>query len=192
MTEIWADIAGYEGKYQISSAGRVRSLDYRHTGRAKLMTPQDNGHGYLNIGLRDGTKRKDYRYIHRLVAEAFIPNPSNLPTINHLDENKRNNIVANLAWCTMAENLAYGSRHAQEIETQRRTHPNRKAVAQYSLDGKLVRVYGSQREASRETGIHSTSISACACGKLRTCGGFVFALRNNAGQQRGIIKVMEV
>ena len=192
MTEIWADIAGYEGKYQVSSFGSVRSLDYRNTGRAKIMEPQDNGHGYLYIGLRDGTKRRDYRYVHRLVAETFIPNPLNLPTINHLDENKRNNVVANLAWCTIAENLSYGSRHTKEIETQRRTHPNRKAVAQYSLDGKLVRVYGSQREAERETGIPAPNISSCANGRLRTCGGFIFAFYNNSGQQRGQIKVMEI
>lgn len=192
MTEQWKDVLGYEGVYQVSDKGRVKCLNYRHTGIEKLMTPQNNGHGYYWVAFRfNGKHKKDYKYVHRLVAEAFLENPQNYSDINHKDEDRSNNCADNLEWCTTKYNLAYGSRHEREIETQRKTHPNRIAVLQFSKDGSLIGKYGSQREAQRETGVHSSSVSACCNGKLKTAGGYVWKY-NNYGQQRGEIKTMNV
>ena len=175
MIEEWKDIKGYEGKYQVSNTGKVRSLKYRRSNHIKEMAPQNNGHGYYWVAFRNGSGKKDYNYVHRLVAEAFIENPHGYETVNHLDEDMANNMVDNLEWCTMKYNLSYGTRHSREIVTQQKTHPNRKAVAQYDINGKLIKVYGSQREAARDTGLYSTSISMCCRGKLKTTGGYVFS-----------------
>lgn len=106
--QIWKDIEGYEGKYQVSNTGKVRSLNYRHTGKTKVMRQYTDKDGYKNITLRTNGKRKVY-FIHRLVAQAFLPNPNNYPIINHKDENKTNNAVWNLEWCTYKYNTNYGN-----------------------------------------------------------------------------------
>lgn len=121
IIEEWRDIPGYEGRYQISNLGNIRSLPYvryqesSHPGvmmhkhhPGKKMTPTDNGHGYMIIGLRYGAKRKNF-YIHRLVAEAFIPNPDNLPEINHIDYDRSNNVFWNLEWTTRIGNLEWSN-----------------------------------------------------------------------------------
>lgn len=108
MEEIWKDIKGYEGKYQVSNYGSVKTLNYRRTGTARLLIPK-NDKGYLAVGLYKNGKRKMF-LIHRLVAEAFIPNPENLPQVNHIDEDKTNNYVENLEWCTQSYNNNYGTR----------------------------------------------------------------------------------
>ena len=106
--ETWIDIKGYEHKYQVSNIGRVRALNYRRTGLTKLINIRDNK-GYAEVALWKNSSRKLYM-VHRLVAEAFIPNPNNLPQVNHKDENKKNNQVDNLEWCTQAYNNIYGTR----------------------------------------------------------------------------------
>lgn len=110
MTEKWKDIKGYEGLYQVSDLGRVRSLDREdRLGRFKLgkiKAPCDNGRGYLCVNLKKDSKQKN-KSVHRLVAEAFLPNPDNLPEINHKDGNKANNQVSNLEWCTRSENAKH-------------------------------------------------------------------------------------
>ena len=112
MTEIWKDIKDYEGLYQVSNYGRVRSLDrYDNVGRSRkgsIMTVTDNGKGYRAISLSKNGARKTYK-VHRLVAEAFIPNNDNLPQINHKDENRYNNHVDNLEWCSSKYNNNYGN-----------------------------------------------------------------------------------
>lgn len=116
IEEIWKDIDGLEGCYQISNFGRVKSLArYDYSTRyikEKIMKPSKDKDGYLIIGLqcaRKHKKQKTYR-IHQMVAKAFIPNPFNLPEINHKDEDKTNNHVDNLEWCTTKYNLTYGHR----------------------------------------------------------------------------------
>lgn len=113
--EEWRDIKGYEGLYQVSDLGNVRSLDRRVVNhrssstrlcKGQLFSPFDNGNGYLVVSLSMGRKRKNH-YVHRLVAEAFIDNPDNKPVINHLDYNTHNNNVTNLEWCTQVENVAH-------------------------------------------------------------------------------------
>ena len=108
MKEIWKDIEGYENKYQISNLGRVKALDYRRTKKEKILDSRNNK-GYKAIALWNNSKRKVF-LIHRLVANAFIPNPNKFPQINHKDENKLNNCVDNLEWCTQFYNNIYGTR----------------------------------------------------------------------------------
>ena len=104
--EEWRDIKGYEGLYQISNKGGVKSL---HNKKEKILKPFKSNNNYLSINLYKNNKLKTY-LIHRLVAEAFLPNPDNLPVVNHKDENKLNNNVENLEWCTYYYNNKYGTR----------------------------------------------------------------------------------
>ena len=134
--EIWKDIKGYEGFYQISNMGRVRSVDRirnsKHHGLSKIkgrmLIPLIQDGYYLATLCKNG-EMKHFR-IHRLVAEAFIPNPDNLPFINHIDENKSNNKVDNLEWCTRSYNNNYGHRNQkisvarQKIEQEKRIRKN--------------------------------------------------------------------
>lgn len=99
MEEIWKDIKGYEGKYKVSSFGNIFSLKSN-----RLLSPHTNKRGYVYIVFGDNGKEKGFR-VHRLVAEAFIPNPENKPHVNHIDHVKNNNNVNNLEWCTVKENI---------------------------------------------------------------------------------------
>ena len=123
MKEIWKDISGYEGLYQVSNLGDVRSLNYRRNGELKLLKQATNKQGYKQISLYKNGKIKTYK-VHRLVAIAFIPNPNNLPVVNHKDENPSNNNVNNLEWCTVAYNNTYGTRTKRASESIRgENHP---------------------------------------------------------------------
>ena len=122
--EIWKDIQGYEGIYQVSSHGRVRSLDrivVRPNGngdyfaKGKIIYVVLTKHGYNEVHLHKDNKTKIYK-VHRLVAQAFIKNPNNLPCVNHIDENKTNNNVNNLEWCTYKYNNNYGTKKNRQGE----------------------------------------------------------------------------
>jgi group I intron endonuclease len=110
MDEIWKDIEGYEGLYQVSNLGDVRSLKYAGGNKVKLLKQSTDKKGYKRVVLCKDRKKKNH-WIHRLVAIAFIPNPNNLPIVNHIDECKSNNMVSNLEWCTLVYNNAYGTRN---------------------------------------------------------------------------------
>ena len=110
--EIWKDIKGYEGKYKISSYGRVKSLHY---GRVKILKLRKDKDGYYNIDLHSNNDVKTFK-VHRLVATHFIDNPNNLPQINHKDENKSNNNIDNLEWCNCKYNMNYGTRSKRAID----------------------------------------------------------------------------
>ena len=125
--EIWKDVRGYEGVYQVSNLGNVRSLDRRAINhksgttrivRGAVMNPWDNGNGYLVVTLQDKRKRKNC-YVHRLVAEAFIDNPEYKPIVHHRDTNRRNNKASNLQWMTEAEHAAAHLKINQERKKQR-------------------------------------------------------------------------
>lgn len=168
--EVWKDIQGYEGRYQISTCGRVKSLSHvRYLGtsgykrfKEKMLAPVYNQKGYARVGLKDKNHHQRTLSIHRLVAEAFIPNPDNLPQVNHKDENKSNNNVENLEWTSCKDNVNYGTGVKRRSITQRYTEPNMKTVYQYTKDGDFIRSYISTAEAGRITGFERSGIS-CAC-----------------------------
>lgn len=108
MEEIFKDIPGYEGLYQISNLGNVKSLHYNKSNRQVILKPRLNKKGYCRVGLHSKGESKDF-FIHRLVAESFIPNPNNLSDVNHKDENKQNNCVNNLEWLSHRDNMNYGT-----------------------------------------------------------------------------------
>ena len=118
MIEEWRTIVGYEGQYEVSSYGRVRSLDrfYYRLHKGKVLSPTKDRYGYLTVTLNCNGKSKTIK-IHRLVAQAFLPNPDNLPQINHLDEDKTNNRVDNLEWCDPKYNMNYGTRQERYRNT---------------------------------------------------------------------------
>lgn len=121
--EIWKDIAGFEGDYQVSNMGRVRSLSYRRTGKTKVLKQQISHNGYLTVGLYDRRELKLYVVkVHRLVATAFVPNPDNKPQVNHINENKLDNKADNLNWMTPTENLNWGTRSQRAAMSKTGTH----------------------------------------------------------------------
>ena len=156
--EYWKIIKGYEN-YMISSLGRIKIINYRNTGKERIMKPQLKKNGYLDIGLNKNGIQKRF-LIHRLVAEAFIPNPDNLPQVNHKDENKLNNAVENLEWCDAKYNVNYGT------ALTRRTIKKSKIVYQYDLKGNFIREWSSTMECGRN-GYNQGSVSACCRGKRK-------------------------
>lgn len=168
--EIWKDIEGYEGLYQISNFGRIKFL-YNYRGRNNILVPRIK-RGYYQIGLRKNVKRKWFA-VHRLVAKAFIDNPNNYPVINHIDEDKLNNNVDNLEWCTYKYNNSYGNRIKKVVQTNKL----RKEIAQYTLDGELVKEFFSIAEASRQTGFSMTNISNCVNGIFKQANGYIWKLK---------------
>lgn len=162
MDEIWKNIPEYNGLYQVSNMGRVKSLNYKGTGKEKILKPATNKEGYLRVGLCKDGKRKRFR-IHRLVAIHFIPNPNNLPEVNHIDENKTNNCVENLEWCDRVYNINHGTR------TQRCSIP---IVQLDPTTNKVIDAYPSTYEAERLGGFDHGNITFCCQGKRNTHGGY--------------------
>lgn len=186
MEEIWKDIVGYEGLYQVSNLGNVKSLNYSgRKGVEKVLTPKKNSYGRLWVILHKHGKGKPMQ-IHRLVAMMFIPNPDNLPQINHKDENPQNNNLENLEWCTLHYNLMYTyERHPEKYHVKeitpgkwhyvgKRKNKRLKAmpIDQYDLDGNLIKQWANSRTILNETGMSDWSISQCCRGKRKTAYGF--------------------
>lgn len=168
MEEIWKDIEGYEGLYQVSNEGRVKSLARSYTSGvgtkhiAEHFCKYSNNNNYLRVNLYKNGKMKWFS-VHRLVAEAFIPNPDNLPQVNHKDEVKTNNHINNLEWCDSKYNNTYGTCKKRMAEKQK-NDPNRsKTIYQYTINGELVKIWPSEHECSRY-GFHAGAIGACCKG----------------------------
>ena len=184
--EIWrtaiSDGEPYEG-YKVSNLGRILSLNYRNTGRAELMNPRKRKDGYSQVGL---SKNGEYKmcYVHRLVAETFIPNPENLPQVNHKDEDKTNNFVflnedgsvdkekSNLEWKSPKDNSNHGTRN-ERISKAMTNGKQSKPVLQFSLDWKLIREWESVNECGRN-GFSKGHVAACCRGEEKTHKGFRF------------------
>ena len=169
MEEIWKDVVGYEGLYQVSNMGNVKSLNWRGLGVEKNLYLKKHNKGYLKVELASDGKRKSYT-VHMLVAIAFIPNPLCYSQINHIDENKANNCVSNLEWCTPSENnLKYHKNHPNQKRKGKRKG-NR--VQQISLDGELIREWDNARQVFTETWMSDWSISECCRGNRKTAYGY--------------------
>lgn len=166
MIEVFRDIPGYEGLYQVSNLGNVKSLgngdNNSNVGKERMLKLQKDKDGYLTVFLSIHNYKKLHK-VHRLVAQAFLPNPNNYPQINHKDKNRSNNNVDNLEWCTAQYNADYSVS---------------KPVNQYSLDGIYIATYKSIKEASRKTGTDQTGIVDCCKGRLKTSGGFIWKYVN--------------
>lgn len=166
MQESWKDIKDFEGIYQISNLGRVKSLrtynSFKKTYyyREKILKGKIDTNGYVMVCLCKGKQK--YVRVHRLVAEAFIPNPHNYPIINHKDENKQNNCVDNLEWCSYLYNNTYGTKNKNIC----------KKVIQYDLNGNFIKEYCSINEASRQLKISHSSIILALKGKTKHAHGY--------------------
>jgi len=176
MIEVFKSITGYEGLYEVSNLGNVRSLGslkgngkgYFQEGR--VLKPAKNTFGYLFVDLCKNGNEKLHT-VHRLVATAFIENPDNLPCINHKDEDKTNNVVSNLEWCSYSYNINYGTHNQRVSESQRNNPKLSKKVLQLTLDGVLVREWESVNECHRN-GFDKGHVSACCLGKSKTHKGY--------------------
>lgn len=162
---IWKDVKGYEGLYKVNQHGDVMS-NARRGNRygTHIMKPQDDGHGYRQLCLSKNGKQKSVR-IHRLVAEAFVPNPNGYTEVNHIDEDRWNCDASNLEWCSRKYNVSYGTRTAKTSSK----------VGMYSQDMELINVYGSIREACRANNFNTPgNISNVLKGKAATAYGYVW------------------
>lgn len=175
----WKAIPGYEGYYEVSDTGLVRSV-YRYK---KILKPMISKSGYQRVDLFKNKVRTQYS-VHRLVALVFVPNPTQKPIVNHKDENKMNNNALNLEWVTHVENCRYGTAIQRRVihtdySKRRVNNANQiKAVsipiAQYSLDGRYIRDWPSASACARENGWVSSNIRECCLGKRQTAYGYIF------------------
>ena len=174
MKEIWKDIKDYEGLYQVSNWGRVKSMNYNHSGKEKILKTGTYKSGYLYVVLYKNNKRR-HLSIHRLVAEAFLEIPEDIKQyigtvylqVNHKDENKQNNNVENLEFCDIKYNCNFGTR------TERVAEKISKIVLQYDLEGNFIKEWKSTMECDRN-GYNHGHVAACCRGELKKYKGFIF------------------
>lgn len=175
MKEIWKDIEGYEGSYKVSNMGRVRSIPhetpYGIRGIDHILPQYGNGHGYMAVDLWKRNKSKRC-YVHRLVASAFIPNPGNYPQVNHKNEDKSNNNVSNLEWCTCNYNNNYNNLR-KRVRQIYRSNGNCRAIDLYTKDGKFLKTYESASDVIKDGFVRRAVYNVCTH-KNRTHKGFVF------------------
>ena len=168
MTEIWLPIENYENLYEVSNLGRVRRLESFVTNKngvkqkfpGKILKPRANK-GYLMVTLCKNGVCRDF-LLHRLVATAFIPNPDKKPQVNHLSEDKLNNSVENLEWCTAKENINYGT--GIKRSSEKRSKP--------VLCVELNQIFPSLTEAARHFNVAQSNLSGVLTGRFKTAGGY--------------------
>lgn len=184
MQEIWKDVFGYEGLYQVSNLGRVKSLERKvwngysyRTQKSKIISYSINSHGYVIVNLYKNNDRKHYQ-IHRLVAIAFIENPEYKPEVNHKDGIKINCYESNLEWCTHSENNIHsyrelGRKHAMKDKFGA-LHHNSKKIVQFDMNGSKLNTYESARDILRCLKIKDYNVTAVCRGKRKSAGGFIW------------------
>lgn len=191
MCEIWRYVPGWEGVYQISNMGRVKSFKVDPSG--KVMSLHNKTGDYIRIVLNKSGRKSETILVHRLVAKEFIPNPLNLPVVNHKDGNKQNNSVSNLEWCTNSYNVRHSMKihpmqHISMVYYNKFERP--KSIAQIDKDGNIIGVYGSAQMAQVSTGVCSRNILQVANrtpfnskGQIRkTAGGYIWRFESEVIQ----------
>lgn len=202
MKEIWKDIKGYEGIYQVSSEGRVRSLDRidsnNHPLKGIILKPYISNSGYLLVGLYKQQKR-DRKLLHRLVAEAFIPNPDNKPEIDHINTIKTDNTVflnedgsinyekTNLRWTTRKENINNPlTKTKMQINARKpskgkygKKHHRSKPIIQYDKEGNFIKEWDCANDVERVLGISNKHIGSVCLGKRKSCGGYIWKYKKD-------------
>ena len=178
MKEIWKDIPEYEGKYQVSNIGNIRSLYFHRTaGKICELKQQTTHDGYKRVPLSLHGNKKCMA-VHVLVANAFIPNPDNKPQVNHIDGNKENNTVQNLEWVTGKENIHHaistGLRQARKNYKKGSDHHCSKPVCQYKFDGSFVKKWDCISDAARHFDCSPSTIINCCMGRIKSCKGFMW------------------
>ena len=164
MIHLVAPVKGYEGLYVVTSDGFVIGVKHNKALKPSIVN------GYSRVKLYKNAQPKTFS-VHRLVADAFIPNKQQKDQVNHIDGNKANNTVENLEWVTQSENQIHAFQHGLNTTTFA-NEATRKRVAQKTIDGKLLKVFESISEASRQTGIPAGNITHCCKGRIRHAGGF--------------------
>lgn len=165
---MWKDIPDFEGYYQISNYGRIKSLARSKGFKEKIRILRAQSNGYLYTVLSANNKRKTVRP-HRLVAQCFIENPFFKKTVNHKDLDKTNNYIANLEWNSIQENITHACTNGRRY---------RKPILQLLLNGDVVSEWGSAWEVQTKLGYFSTNISRCCLGKKKTYKGFKWRFKN--------------
>lgn len=208
-SEVWKDIQGYEGLYQVSNLGRVKHLPYEYMinntkiiKKEHILKPHKNNCGYMLVSLFKSRKNRQF-FLHRLVAKAFIPNTNNLPEVNHKDEDKTNNRLSNLEWCTRKYNINYGTAIERSVKTRKNNYKNKlvkeykaskvkskvkrkkekalakknKKVIMRDIYGYKLREFNTLKEATFYLGKYPQGIStirSCINGKSYTAYGYVW------------------
>lgn len=183
--EIWKDIPNYEGSYQVSNYGRIKSLPRKRIRKTeKVLKSFTNNSGYEIIRLyQNGLERK--YLIHRLVAEVFVTNVNNLPQVNHIDGNKHNNNVNNLEWCTASQNMKHSYANGLNKITEKRRkicskngkiaiESSKRKVNQYDIEGNFIKTWDSILQIKRKLNIDNSAISKCCKNKRKTAGGYIW------------------
>ena len=160
--EVWRDIKGYEGIYQVSNMGNVKNIKFN-----RIIKPFTQGAGYLRVDLsKENTRIRSL--VHRLVAKTFIPNPENKPEVNHIDEDKTNNRIDNLEWCTRKENLNHGTR------SERFSKSKSKPIIAIDIANGEYNEYVSCKDCAIQLGLNAGNISSVLTGRIKQTGGYVF------------------
>lgn len=178
--EKYVDIPGYEGIYQVSNFGNVKSLRYKNANREKILSPINHYLGYQFVHLG----RSKIRMVHVLVAESFVPNPQNKPFVNHIDGNKKNNRATNLEWVTSKENMEHAIKtglrnpHFNNKKTGGK-NPTARPIFQFTKTNEYIAKWDCISSAARVYGLKPCSITNCAAGRIKSCGGYIWKYEMN-------------